>query len=117
MSNTCVIYNQCTGNKVFNQITNQCECPLTAKHWNGSSCVACGLGMIWNSLTLTCVCPPGSGWNGQLCLICSGGKIFNPNTNDCQCPQNYIWNSNTNICILINTCTGGRIFNQLNGQC
>lgn len=113
-----VIYPTCTGGQVNNPSTGVCECP-SGKNWNGSTCVTCGSGYIWDSKTKSCIsdtpsCTGGQYFDGSKCRCSSG---YNWTGSSCvRCSSSQQWDNSKKRCVAKAkdpdpSCSGGKYWN------
>lgn len=66
----------CTGGSFLNPETNQCVCPEGTILTNGfCQSTGCTGGQIWTGSG--CACDEGYNWNGSVCLLCINGQVWN----------------------------------------
>ena len=111
-TNTC---HDCFSPKLYYYDGKCNHCPKGGdSHWDGSICVTCFGGKVWDSDTKTCKCPPnthfydlvcnkcrrGAHWDGSTCVTCDSGAHWDGST--CvTCDSGAHWDGSS--CI---TCTG-----------
>lgn len=142
----CVRVKVCTGGAMLNTVTNQCVCPDGTylyngycqatgcgggQTWNGTACVCdqgynyngtvcllCINGQVWNPVAKACLCAPTYTWNGKYCQLsptCTGNRVYNNDYQVCICPDGQVWNGAT--CIAREPCCCGQQWNDTTFQC
>ncbi len=114
----CLINEHCEDERPICSLDNICiscaEDNADKPYWNGSTCIACTGGQVWDATSKTCVCPTEKpNWNGSTCIACTGGQIWNATSKTCICPaEKPNWNGST--CI---ACTGGQVWDATSKTC
>lgn len=96
-SSSCAVkLPSCKGGKVLDISSKECFCPKDTS-WNGSSCVKCVDGAIWNNDSEKCWCPDGATWNPNIKkCVCADGA--NWNGKNCVCPGGQMWSASSRTC-------------------
>ncbi len=63
----------------------KCKCN-TDFYLNVGKCIYCPFPGLWNTTSLSCYCPnTAQNWNGKTCITCGSGQVFNSVTKACEC--------------------------------
>ena len=85
------VHSPCIGGQIWTG--SNCTCPL-GFNFNGSMCILCINGQIWDPRRLACFCEVTARWNGSYCvrtIDCFNGLVVDLTLKKCVCPEGTYW--------------------------